>query len=96
MVNMRWPILAVLAFVAALFMAAPQSSTIEAQANGGSAKAVPIRGLVEIDGQDAIVEILVAVRSNENAREVAQAVLHRAYPKARELDSAEFATTGLV
>ena len=76
-------------------MAAPQSSTVEAQANGRSAKAVPIRGLVEID-EDAIIEILVAVRSNENARKVAQAALHRAYPQARELDSAEFATTGLV
>lgn len=49
-----------------------------------------------MDGQDTIVEILVAVKPEEDALEAARAALRRAYPDAREINSANYTTTGLV
>ena len=65
-------------------------------AGPGKASAVSIQGIVHVDGQDAVVEVLVAVLPGENGRDKARAVLNRAYPGAREISAAEFGTTGLV
>lgn len=59
-------------------------------------RAASILGLTRVAGQEVIVEIVVAVRPGENARQAARAALRRAYPDAREIDSSEYSLTGLV
>lgn len=64
--------------------------------NGGQMRAAFTQGIVKVNGQDTIVEILVAVQEGEDPQAKARAVLLRAYPDARPIDSAQFSTTGLV
>ena len=59
-------------------------------------KAAFARGLLRVNGEDVVVEILAEVRPGENPQAAAKAALRRAYPEARGIDSAEFSTTGLV
>jgi hypothetical protein len=61
-----------------------------------SPQAAFARGLLRVDGEDVVVEILVEVRPGENPDAAARAALRRAYPDAREIDSTEFSLTGLV
>jgi len=66
------------------------------QAASSQARAVSVLGVAKVEGQDAVVEILVEVLPGENASEKGQAALHRMYPDARPFSSADFTTTGLV
>ncbi len=56
---------------------------------------VAIQGLAKVEGQDAIVEILVAVLPGENAKAKAREKLRRMYPDAEEIDSSNYSLTGL-
>lgn len=70
-----------------------------AQSNSQSpsqTRAAFTQGIVKVNGQDTIVEILVAIQPGENPEAGARAALLRAYPDARPINSAEFSTTGLV
>ncbi|OGM24571.1 hypothetical protein A2962_01265 [Candidatus Woesebacteria bacterium RIFCSPLOWO2_01_FULL_39_61] len=64
--------------------------------NGGHIRAAYTQGTIQVNGQDTIVEILVAVQPSENPKAAAQAALHRTYPDARPIDSSEYSLTGLV
>ncbi len=61
----------------------------------GKPQVVAIQGLAKVEGQDAIVEILVAVQPGENAMAKARDKLRRMYPDAVEIDSSNFSLTGL-
>jgi len=54
-----------------------------------------IQGTTQVDGQEVLVEIIVAVPPGEDAGQTARGVLKRAYPDVRELESSEFDTNGL-
>jgi len=66
------------------------------QAASSQARVVSVLGVVKVEGQDAVVEILVEVLPGENASEKGQATLHRMYPDVRPFNSADFTTSGLV
>ena len=85
--------LAGIIFLAALFIIGFPSF---AQSNSNQIRAAFAQGIVKIQGQDTIVEILAAVQPGENPQAKARAVLLRAYPDARPIDSVQFSTTGLV
>ena len=96
MTRERWGILAVLAFV--LTMAWGGASPVFG-AHGGEndeARAASAAGLSKIDGEDVIVEILVAVQPGEDPGGAARAALRRAYPNAQPIESAEFETNELL
>ncbi len=61
----------------------------------GNLQVVAIQGRAKIEGQDAIVEILVAVQPGENAKTKASEKLRRMYPDAEEIDSSNYSLTGL-
>ena len=61
----------------------------------GKPQVVAIQGLAKVEGQDAIVEILVAVQPGENAMAKAREKLRRMYPDAVEIDSSNYSLTGL-
>ncbi len=61
----------------------------------GKLQVVAIQGRAKVEGQDAIVEILVAVQPGENAKAKAREKLRRMYPDAEEIDSSNFSLTGL-
>lgn len=65
-------------------------------AQGSNPRAVAVTGVSRVEGQEVKVEVWVAVYPGENAAAVAQETLRRVYPEVRQIDSAEFATTGLV
>src|SRR3989344_2783681 len=66
------------------------------QAASSQARVVSVLGVAKVEGQDAVVEILVEVLPGENASEKGQAALHRMYPDARPFSSADYTTSGLV
>ncbi len=61
----------------------------------GKPQVVAIQGRAKVEGQDAVVEILVAVQPGENAKAKAREKLRRMYPDAEEIDSSNFSLTGL-
>jgi hypothetical protein len=61
----------------------------------GKLRVVAIQGRAKVEGQDAIVEILVAVQPGENAKAKAREKLRRMYPDAEEIDSSNYSLTGL-
>lgn len=83
-----------LVFIFALFAIFPITSRASApeQKNPSAAFA---RGLARVGGEEVVVEILAEVRPGENPKVAAKAALRRAYPEAREIDSAEYSLTGL-
>lgn len=64
--------------------------------NSSQVRAAFTQGIVKVNGQDTVVEILVAIQPGESPEAAARAALLRAYPDARPINSAEFSTTGLV
>ncbi len=61
----------------------------------GKLQVVAIQGVAKVEGQDAVVEILVAVQPGENAKAKAREKLRRMYPDAEEIDSSNYSLTGL-
>jgi hypothetical protein len=61
----------------------------------GKLRVVAIQGRAKVEGQDAIVEILVAVQPGENAKAKAREKLRRMFPDAEEIDSSSYSETGL-
>lgn len=61
----------------------------------GKLRVVAIQGRAKVEGQDAIVEILVAVQPGENAKAKAREKLKRMYPDAEEINSSNYSLTGL-
>ena len=59
----------------------------------GKLQVVAIQGRAKVEGQDAIVEILVAVLPGENAKAKAREKLRRMYPDAKEIDSSNYSLT---
>ena len=58
-------------------------------------QAVAIAGVTHVDGEDVIVEVLVAVNAGENASEKASRALRSVAPGVRPIDSQEFALSEL-
>jgi len=88
----------ILSFVLFLFvlMVTYTSGQMNVAAQGqGKPQVVAIQGLAKVEGQDAIVEILVAVQPGENAMAKARDKLRRMYPDAVEIDSSNYSLTGL-
>jgi hypothetical protein len=108
--NRRLSILAsvTLAVVALVALYGGSTVTIPSTAATEEDSIVTIRGLVQADGEDAIVEILVVARPDEDAGKRARGALHELYPDAIEADddmaeggsggmqSEEFSANGLV
>lgn len=59
-------------------------------------QAASARGVIHLNGEDVIVEILAKVRPGEHPEAAAQATLRRVYPDVRPFDSANYETNGLV
>ncbi len=96
MTSRHWRALVALATLLVLALAVTPLYAGNGGQGKGQLQATTIRGLTKVDGQDAIVELIVVVQPGQDARGVARAALRRAYPDAREIDSAEFAVNGLV
>jgi len=64
--------------------------------NDHSPRLAAIRGLVNVDGENVIVEVLAEVEPGEEAEDKARDVLARAYPEATPLDELRFSLNGLV
>lgn len=80
-----------------LLLAGPLGApAVRSQEPTGRTRVVSILGVAKVEGQDTVVEILVAVHPGENASEKARATLRRVYPDARPLGSADYSFTGLV
>jgi hypothetical protein len=98
---MKWQkgfFVSILSFVLFLFvlMVTYTSGQMNVAAQGqGRPQVVAIQGLAKVEGQDAIVEILVAVQPGENAMAKAREKLRRMYPDAVEIDSSNYDLTGL-
>jgi hypothetical protein len=99
MKRIKSPFIPGIAIALLLLLVGPGFNTSQAaQTPTGSSqvRVVSIQGITKVDGEDTIVEILVAVKPEEDALEAARAALRRAYPDAREINSANYKTTGLV
>lgn len=70
--------------------------SVSSQSPAERSRVVSILGVTKVEGQDTVVEILVAVHPGENASEKARATLRRVYPDVRPLDSSDYSLTGLV
>jgi hypothetical protein len=70
--------------------------TLPALAAGrGSGRVATARGLLTVQGQDVLVEILVGVLPGEDGPGKARGALRRMYPHAIDIDSEAYALTGL-
>lgn len=87
---------AFLATVAVLGLVVVTSTTQAKNSHNSQPTATSIRGVTTVSGQEVVVEVIVAISPGENARSKSRAVLRRAYPDVREIESENFATTGLL
>ena len=102
------PVAFILAVAALVALYGGYATTIPSTAAVDQDVIVSITGLIQLDGEDAIVEILVVVRPGEDAETRARDALHDLYPDAVEVvdevagggsgdvESEQFVTNGLV
>jgi len=94
----RFPLLSIVALVALATILSGGGGSAVARGDGAQGSKEPqvvaVHGVAKVQGQDAIVEILVVVPPGADVKAEAAAALRE--HGAREISSAEFTTTGLV